>query len=210
MLRIWLDLCQRHHITDVLVNIHSHAGIVRNYLRSQDAGIRVEVSQERDLLGSAGTLRANRGWIKSEPIFFVFYADVLTNTNLDQMLVFHRSKSQIATLGVYQVPDPQRCGIVNIDQHDVIRSFVEKPAHPESNLAFSGLLVASSKLLDFLPQQTPADLGFHVFPQLAGRMAAYRITDYLSDVGTLDNYYAAQTNWPKISFNADQHTWSEL
>jgi mannose-1-phosphate guanylyltransferase len=205
MLRIWLDLCRRYGIDEVLVNIHSHAHLVRSYVKSQNADVRVEVSEEPELLGSAGTLWANRAWIESESVFFVFYADVLTNTNLNDMVRFHRATSQVATLGVYEVPDPQRCGIVNVDENHVIRSFVEKPAHPESNLAFSGLLAASSKFLDFLPHKTPADLGFHVFPQLAGRMAAYRITNYLSDIGTLDNYHAAQTTWPILVRRAEQH-----
>src|ERR1700752_5235488 len=65
MLRIWLDLFRLHGIDEVLVNIHSHAHIVRAYLQSQDTDITVEVSEEPELLGSAGTLWANRAWIGS-------------------------------------------------------------------------------------------------------------------------------------------------
>jgi mannose-1-phosphate guanylyltransferase len=199
MLGIWLDLCHRHHISDVLVNIHSHADVVHNFLRSHHTSVRVQVSEESELLGSAGTLRANSDWVESESTFFVFYADVLTNANLDQMLAFHRAKSQIATLGVYEVPDPRRCGVVKVDEQNIIQSFVEKPAVPDSNLAFSGLLVATSELLDYLPDETPSDLGFHLFPRLVGRMAAYHIKDYLADIGTIENYYGAQASWPEVS-----------
>ena len=195
MLGIWLELCRRHHITDVLVNIHSHADAVYKFLRSQPTRLRVQISKESELLGSAGTLRVNKGWVESESAFFVFYADVLTNTNLDQMLSFHQTRSQVATLGVYQVPDPTRCGVVTVDEHDVIRSFIEKPTVPDSNLAFSGLLVASPQMMEYVPEQTPSDLGFHVFPRLVGRMAAYRVADYLTDIGTIENYHAAQVSW---------------
>ena len=206
MLRIWLDLCRRHNISDVLVNIHSHADVVRDFLRSYNSGATVQVSEESELLGSAGTLRANRDWVQSESTFFVFYADVLTNANLDEMLGFHRASSQVATLGVYEVPDPGRCGVVNVDEQGIIRSFVEKPVAPESNLAFSGLLVASPELLDFVPLVAPADLGFDVFPRLIGRMAAYRIRDYLEDIGTLENYYGAQVSWPMANVCAGRDT----
>jgi mannose-1-phosphate guanylyltransferase len=200
MLRIWLDLCRRHDITDVLVNIHSHADAVHRFLRFEPNSVRIQVSEERQLLGSAGTLKANRDWVKSESTFFVFYADVLTNTNLAQMLAFHRAQGQIATLGVYEVPDPARCGVVKADEHSIIRSFVEKPSVPESNLAFSGLLVASPQMIDFVPDETPSDLGFHVFPRLVGQIAAYRVSDYLTDIGTIENYQAAQVTWASVNF----------
>jgi len=51
-------------------------------------------------------------------------------------------------------------------------------------------------LLDFVPDHSPADIGSHVLPNLVGRMSAYRISDYLLDVGTPENYRAAQVNWP--------------
>jgi mannose-1-phosphate guanylyltransferase len=48
-----------------------------------------------------------------------------------------------------------------------------------------------------MPYQTsfPVDLGFDVLPHLAGKMVAYPITDYLLDIGTLDNYEKAQRTW---------------
>jgi len=82
---------------------------------------------------------------------------------------------------------------------DIVREFVEKPVTPSSNLAFSGIMVGSPALLDFVPRQIPADIGFHVLPTLAGRMAAYRISSYLLDIGTPENYNAAQVAWPGFS-----------
>jgi len=159
----------------------------------------VHVSEEKQLLGSAGTLRANRDWVKSEDLFWVFYADVLTTANLVQILNFHNSHGQIATIGVYEVPNPSRCGIVQVDHGGIVRDFVEKPKVPIGNLAFSGLMLATPALLDVIPDINPVDLGFHVLPKLVGRMAAYRIPDFLVDVGTLETYQTAQESWPGIS-----------
>ncbi len=97
-----------------------------------------------------------------------------------------------ATLGLYEVPDPRRCGIVAMDADGIIREFVEKPELPASNLAFSGLMIGTRELLDVIPESTPADIGFHVLPKLAGRMLGYRIHDYLIDVGTMENYQSAK------------------
>jgi mannose-1-phosphate guanylyltransferase len=199
MLQIWFDLCRRHGIDEVLINVHSHGDAVRKFIEKNEDGLRVRLFEETALLGSAGTVLANRDWVGKEDSFWVFYADVLTTTNLNQMLVFHNSRGQIATIGVYEVQDPSRCGIVQVDDNGVVCDFVEKPQAPRSNLAFSGLMLASPALLDLIPDTSPVDLGFHVLPQIVGRMAAYRIPDFLIDIGTLETYRVAQLTWPGIS-----------
>jgi mannose-1-phosphate guanylyltransferase len=197
MLAIWLRLCKTLGIQDVLINLHAHADIVRAFLRGlADGDVRVKVTEETQLLGSAGTLRANRSWVDGEDLFWVFYADVLHCADLAAMLHLHRQRKLIATLGVYEVPDPSRCGIITANSQDVIENFVEKPALPTSNLAFSGLMIATPALLDVIPERVPSDIGFDVLPKLNNQMVAFRISDYLIDVGTMENYEKAQATWP--------------
>jgi mannose-1-phosphate guanylyltransferase len=198
LLGIWLELCRDSGIDEVLVNLHAHAGAVRKFLTERDYGVRVKLSEESVLLGSAGTIAANREWVESDASFWVFYADVLTNMDLAKMLDFHRRCGQAATLGLYEVPNPSQCGIVELDERKVIRAFHEKPAEPKGNLAFSGVMIGTPELLKAIPPAAPADLGFHVFPQLIGRMAGYASREYLTDIGTMDNYKAAQRTWPGL------------
>jgi mannose-1-phosphate guanylyltransferase len=199
ILQIWLAVCHYYGIEEVLVNVHSHGEAVRKFIEGEKDGVRVRLFEERALLGSAGTVLANREWVKGERSFWVFYADVLTTTNLSQMLAFHERLDKIATLGVYEVADPSRCGIVRVDDKDVVRDFIEKPQNPVSNLAFSGLMLATPALLDVIPDACPVDLGFHVLPKIVGQMAAYRISDFLIDIGTLETYQSAQASWPGLS-----------
>jgi mannose-1-phosphate guanylyltransferase len=196
MLQIWLDLCRRFGIAEILINIHAHAGMVRDFVRTRVTGSKVRVIEEVELLGSAGTLLANREWVESDEYFWVFYADVLHQVDLSAMLALHRSRSVAATLGVYRVPDPHRCGIVELDDDGVIHGFVEKPANPRSNLAFAGLMIGTPALLNAIPSKKPADMGFDVLPRLTGNMLAYPIDDYLIDIGTTENYKKAQLTWP--------------
>jgi mannose-1-phosphate guanylyltransferase len=199
MLQIWFELCRRHGVDEVLINLHSHAETVRRFIDKHKNGLKVHLFEEENLLGSAGTLLANRQWVREEACFWVFYADVLTTADMNRMLDFHRSRHQIATIGVYEVPDPTRCGIVQIDEEGIVCNFVEKPVEPFSHLAFSGIMLVTPPLLDEIPEQCPVDLGFHVLPRLIGRMAAYRITDFIIDIGTLETYRAAQETWPGLS-----------
>lgn len=196
LLEIWLNNCKAAGITDVLVNAHAHAEAVRRFAEAQKSGVRVNIVEEPQLLGSAGTLAENRAFVAREKAFFLLYGDVLTNVDLRRMLAFHRQKNLPATLGIYQAPDPTRCGVVTMDEDDVIREFVEKPERPASNWAFSGVMIAGQDIFNVLPDRRPADIGFDGLPKMAGKMAGYRISEYLIDIGTLENYQAAQRSWP--------------
>jgi len=198
ILSIWLGLCRQHGINDVLVNTHAHASAVRKHLLNHSGDIRVKITYEERLLGSAGTLLANRDWIGSDGEFWVFYGDVLTNVSMERMLDFHYRHRQVATLGVYAVADPKQCGIVSIDDEHIVQGFVEKPTNPCGNLAFAGVMIGTPALLDAIPDHVPADLGFHVLPNLLGKMAAYRISEYLLDIGTPTAYQDAQLSWPGL------------
>jgi len=195
-LEIWLRLCEQFGIQEVLLNLHSHAAQVRNFLsHRRDRNVAVNLVEEKILLGSAGTLRANRDWIGNDACFWIFYADVLADPDLTGMLRFHVQRNPVATLGVYEVPDPSRCGIVTIAAEGRIEKFVEKPAEPQGSLAFSGLMLGTPRLLDAIPSRTPADIGFHLLPRLANRMLAYPLTSYVLDIGTHENYQIAQRTW---------------
>src|ERR1700757_5266651 len=78
MLKIWFDLCRQSDIDEVLINVHSHGDAVRNFIEKNKKGLTVRLVEETELLGSAGTVLANRDWIARERCFWIFYADVLT------------------------------------------------------------------------------------------------------------------------------------
>jgi mannose-1-phosphate guanylyltransferase len=198
MLSIWMEVCRRAGISEILLNLHAHADVIRGALATMSNGLTVRAVEESVLLGSAGTLLANREWISSEPYFWILYADVLTNADLSKMLAFHRQGKLPITLGLTQVEDARRCGVANFDENMMITEFVEKPENPKSNWAFSGIMLAQPSVLDAIARPAPADIGFHLLPQMVGKMRAYRITDYLLDIGTRENYDLAQRTWPGL------------
>jgi mannose-1-phosphate guanylyltransferase len=196
LLDIWLDLCFRSGITEVLINLHAHTQAIERHLKQCSPPVKVRVVHEAELLGSAGTIAANRAWVGSDPAFWILYADVLTNTNLRRMAEFHSHHGAVATLGLYQVADPSRCGVAITDDKGIIIDFEEKPQIPRSTWVFSGLMVAGPNLFDYIPPTVPSDISFHVLPRLSGKMMAYPIEDYMLDIGTIANYQNAQITWP--------------
>jgi len=198
LLQIWLDNCEAAGVRDVLINVHSHPEKFQDFVSKSNSAVKVHIAEEQTLLGSAGTLAEHQNFVADEEAFFVLYGDVLTNMSLLEMLAFHQSRKEFASLAIHQVPDPRQCGVVAVNNSAVIEAFEEKPEHPESNWAFSGVMIAGPQVLKLLPTKRPADIGFHLLPKLVGKMAAFKITGYLLDIGTLQNYEAAQSTWPGL------------
>lgn len=202
MLAIWFELCRQHGIDEVLINLHSHAQKVRDFLATTDWGVQVRLYEEPTLLGSAGTLAANRAWVQSEPSFWVFYADILTNVDLTRMARFHLQHQACATLGACRVPDPTRSGIIVASEDGLVQEFIEKPENPPGNLAFGGILLARQEFLQGIPGRVPADIGRDVLPGLANRMFVHEISEYHLDIGTSASYLSAQSAWPGLKVSA--------
>jgi len=168
----------------------------------------IRLFYELELLGSAGTLLANRDWVADGEPFFILYGDNLTNVNLNKMWEFHQQHGLPLTLGVFKTDEPERCGIAEIDEHGMVIDFVEKPEHPVSHLAHAGINLADNRIFDFYPPIAesirPLDLGFHVIPNLVGKMKAYFIEEFLMDIGTPESYEKAQATWSRqITYHRD-------
>ncbi len=199
LLAIWLEWCAMYGIDEILLNSHAHSEGVREFIDANRGPVRVTLTHEPELLGSAGTLHVNRDFVAAEKEFAVLYADVLTNCRFDRLLGFHRMRHSPVTLGTYRVPHPTQCGIVATDESGRVVDFVEKPQSPRGDQAFSGILIGGPALFAVLPERLPADIGFHVLPKLVGEMFAFPIADYVVDIGTIEKYEQAQREWPGLA-----------
>ncbi len=144
-------------------------------------------------MGTAGAAKKLSQFLDST--FFLVYGDVLTVLDLSALLSFHRSQAAHVTIVVYQVEDPTRCGIVDVDTTGRVRGFVEKPADPASNLANAGIYVVEPTILSWIPDGF-CDFGYHVFPSLlAEGIPIYSWTvdsdTYLLDICSLERYEQA-------------------
>jgi mannose-1-phosphate guanylyltransferase len=208
LLQIWLELLAQHGVDEVLINTHWRHEKVKDFInRNQNVDIKrkwpkVHLFYEADLLGSAGTLLANKNWVADGQPFFILYGDNLTNVDLTKIYDFHSGHNFPFTLGVFRAPAPSECGIAEVNEDGVITNFVEKPKKFSSDLAAAGVYVADSQIFDYFPKEDiglrPLDLGYHVVPRLAGKMVAYPIEEFLMDIGTVDSYERALAIWRKM------------
>ena len=86
LLDIWLDAFDRAGVDEVLVNLHHLPDVVRAHLAARTGPPAVRTFFEPELLGSAGTLLANRQWVEGEEFFLACNADNLTDFDLRSLI----------------------------------------------------------------------------------------------------------------------------
>jgi mannose-1-phosphate guanylyltransferase len=192
LIEYWFDLFRLYGISDILINTSHLAEKVENYVSRNSGGLRTLVTYEEVLLGSGGTIKRNWDFVRQEGIFFIFYADNLTNLNLNKALQFHKENNKEFTLAVFKVPNPQECGVVELDEHSSVVSFKEKPEKPLSDLAFAGIMLSGRGLNDYFPDREIFDLGYDVLPGIAGAASGYTVNEYLLDIGTPEKLSQAE------------------
>jgi len=195
LLEIWCRKFEDVGITDVLINTHYLSDQVVKYLSTLKTSVNFHVSYEKELLGSAGTIRRNRDFVSNESDFLIIYADNLTTFQLSEIIAFHKNKAPVLTMGLFHAENPSECGIVSLDKNNLITKFVEKPMHPETDLSNAGVMAASTRIFKDIPDKCPCDLSYDVLPKLVGRMYGYVIEDFFIDIGTMEKYKKAQDAW---------------
>ena len=196
LLDIWLDEFDRVGVDEVLVNLHHLPDVVRGHLAARGAPPKVRTYFEPELLGSAGTLLANRRWVDGEDMFLACYADNLTDFDLRSLIDAHAGQGAIATLALFHSPNPSAGGVVELDAVGRVTGFVEKPAHPVSDLTNAGMYAFHPSVLAEIDGVPPRDIGYDLLPRLVGRARAVPVEGYFRDIGTPDAYRQAREEWP--------------
>jgi mannose-1-phosphate guanylyltransferase len=198
LLEWWFDLLASHGVTEVLVNTHYLPEPVRGAIaryNARETGMRALEFYEPALLGSGGTIRANRGFVDGCDPFLICYADNLTDMNLTALRDAHEAGRSLLTMALFRTDRPKACGIAELDARGRVVEFVEKPVNPRSNLANAGVYVTDRRIFEDFPDKEFVDFGIDVLPRLVGEMYGWETDAYLRDIGTMDNYLRAQKEW---------------
>lgn len=187
----------RHHgIDKIAINLHYRPEVICTYFGDGSRlGVQLTYSYEPDLLGSAGAAKRLESFFDER--LLVIYGDVLTDLDLTSLIDQHRHHGGLATLAVHRVPDPHRCGIVDVDERGRIRRFIEKPpaGATASNLANAGLYVLERASLEQVPTNQPYDFGHDLFPRLVAQgqpLYAVELPGYILDIGSHERYAQAE------------------
>jgi mannose-1-phosphate guanylyltransferase len=196
LMDVWLDAFARAGVDEVLVNLHHLPDVVRRHVAARTAPPAIRTFHEPDLLGSAGTLLANREWVQAEEFFLACYADNLTDFDLRSLVAAHRAHDAPATLAVFRSDNPSAGGVVELDRAGRVIGFTEKPPEPVSDLTNAGMYAFHPGVLDEIEGPPPKDIGYDLLPRLVGRARAVPVEGYFRDIGTPSAYQRAREEWP--------------
>ena len=85
--------------------------------------------------------------------------NIFHGSGLSEKMNSARRQTQGATIFAYQVKDPERYGVVDIDSSGKARSIVEKPTAPTSDWAVTGLYFYDATVVDIARNLRPSARG---------------------------------------------------
>jgi mannose-1-phosphate guanylyltransferase len=171
-------------------------GSTRSWSTARRALPAVRLFFEPELLGSAGTLAANRQWVNGEDFFLACNADNLTDFDVRSLADDHRQSGAIATLTAFHSPNPSAGGVLEVDAGGWVTGFTEKPSAPVGDLTNAGMYAFHPSLLGEIDNTPPRDIGYDLLPRLVGRARAVLVEGYFRDIGTVEAYRQAREEWP--------------
>ena len=205
LLDYWLESLLDNGIEKVLINTHYMAPMVHKYLNQSSWLPYIKLVHEEILLGTGGTILRNRDFFKDET-FLVAHADNLTIFNLKDFTKRHddRPEGTEMTLMVFDTPDPQSSGIVELDSNGVVQAFHEKVLNPPGNLANAAVYILESSVLEWMTGlgKKQVDFSTEVIPHYLRKMFTYQNTLYHRDIGTMKSWREANKDFPVMAADA--------
>ena len=142
-------------------------------------GIRLSYAVQPSPDGLAQAFLIGKDFIGDEPCAMVLGDNIFYGNGFTGLLKEAVSNAEAgrATVFGYYVPDPERFGVVEFDQTGKVLSVEEKPQHPKSNYAITGLY--------FYPKGISA-MAEQVKPSARGELEITTLNEMYLHQGSLD------------------------
>lgn len=142
-------------------------------------GIRLRYAVQPSPDGLAQAFLIGRDFIGQEPCAMVLGDNIFYGNGFSPMLrqAVQKAESGRATVFGYYVPDPERFGVVEFDAQGQVVSVEEKPEHPKSSYAITGLY--------FYPKGVSA-MAEQVKPSRRGELEITTLNELYLHEGKLD------------------------
>lgn len=178
--------------------------IKKVYGTGKKLGIKIHYALEKEPLGTAGAIKNSEKYVKGHPVV-VLNGDILTDIPLTKMIAHHRKQKNIATLGLFRVPDPTAYGLVLLDKKGQIEKFLEKPSPDQvvTDTINAGVYIFEPEVFDHIPVGQNYSAERALFPGFLAareRFGGFVWRGYWQDIGTPRKYLTTQWDVLKGTF----------
>jgi len=121
-------------------------------------GISISYAEQAKPEGIAQAFILGEQYIGNDPVCLILGDNIFYGHGLAESL--HQAETNSgATIFGYYVKDPQRYGVVAFDKNNKVINIEEKPLHPQSHYAVTGIYFYDHHVVDIAKQLTPSPRG---------------------------------------------------
>jgi glucose-1-phosphate thymidylyltransferase len=124
-----------------------------------DWGIRLQYATQERPEGIAQAFLIGEEFIAGDPVCLILGDNIFYGEGLQKRLFGVAQREVGATIFAYYVRDPERYGVVEMDDSGIATAIEEKPASPRSHYAVTGLYFYDDRVVDVARSLTPSDRG---------------------------------------------------
>lgn len=124
-----------------------------------DFGINLSYAVQEKPNGLAEAFIVGREFIGNDSVCLILGDNIYYGSGMAEMLQDAAKLTSGATVFGYHVNDPERFGVVEFDDQMQAVSLEEKPAHPKSNYAVTGLYFYDNRVVDYAANLEPSARG---------------------------------------------------
>ena len=124
-----------------------------------DFGINLSYKVQEHPNGLAEAFILGKEVIGSDSVCLILGDNIYYGSGLSKQLQEAAKKEDGATVFGYHVNDPERFGVVEFDENMHALSIEEKPEHPKSNYAVTGLYFYDNDVVEIAENLKPSDRG---------------------------------------------------
>lgn len=171
-------------ITEIIIIIGYHGEKIREHFGESWNGRKITYIEQKERLGTARAVLLAKDLLLEEKFFLLNADDIGDKTSFEKGLQYD------FCLFVSEHEHPERFGVVELDEQGMLKTFIEKPEHPPTNLVSTGSMILSPEIFGIEPKQHPN--------------GEYYVVDMLAHfIGKRPINVIRQASWITVTFPED-------
>ena len=190
-----IECLKNNNIKEIYILIGHLGNVIKDYFKDGESfGVDIKYIEEKEPLGSAGSLFYLRDIIKDDFVFV--FGDLMLDVYFERMIKFHKEHDAMITLLSHPNSHPFDSDLIVADDNNLVLGIDSKHNvrnYYYHNLVNSGVYVVSHHIFDKYfkePKKTDFEKDVVNYELINKTVFSYHSTEYVKDAGTPDRYYS--------------------